>query len=45
MAIVASHPESAAAAAAFFAKKKRKKPYRFNANLVDVNSLAITTHV
>lgn len=33
------------AAAAFFANKKKKKIFKFNANLVDVNSLAAKTHV
>jgi hypothetical protein len=35
------------AVADFFAKKKRKKPYMFNANLVDVNSVVAlaSTHV
>ena len=29
----------------FFARKKKKQPFMFNANLVDVNSIASTTHV
>ena len=42
---MAASDESKAAVAAFFAKKRRKKPFQFNANLVDVNTIASVTHV
>jgi hypothetical protein len=33
------------AAAAFFANKKKKKAFKFNANLVDADSVISTVHV